>query len=68
MKIGARYDGERLEFTEESHIEDEALQDDERTMLLIQSVANSIHHSIRHIIDFPSKHEDGKVPMLDLKL
>ena len=67
-EIGARYDGERLQFTEESRIEDEGLQDDERTMLLIQSVANSIHHSIRHTIDFPSNHEDRKVPMLDLKM
>ena len=67
-EIGARYDGVRLQFTEESRIEDEGLEDDKRTMLLIQTVANSIHHSIRHTIDFPSNHEDRKVPMLDLKM
>ena len=67
-EIGARYDGERLQFTEESRIEDEGLEDDKRTMLLIQTVANSIHHLIRHTIDFPSNNEDRKVPMLDVKL
>ena len=67
-EVGARYDGERLVITEETRIEDEGMQDDERTMLLIQSVSSYIHPSVRNTIDFPSNHTDGKVPMLDVKM
>ena len=37
-------------------------------MKFLQSVANSIHPSIRMTIDYPSKHVEGKVPMLDVKM
>ena len=49
-------------------MEDEGIKDDERTMKLKQSIANTIHPSIRVTIDFPSNHEEGKVPMLDIKM
>ena len=65
---GARYDGEKVVITEESRNEDAEIPDDERTMKFLQSVANSIHPSIRMTIDYPSKHVEGKVPMLDLKM
>ena len=67
-EVGARYNGERLVFTGESRIEDEGMQDDKRTMLLIQAVTTHIHPSIRMTIDYPSNHTDGKVPMLDVKM
>ena len=65
---GARYDGENLVITEETRIEDEGIPDDERTMKFLQSVANTIHPSIRSTIDYPSRYVDGKVPMLDVKM
>ena len=65
---GARYDGERIIVTEETKREDEGIPADERTMKLLQEIANSIHPSIRMTIDYPSKYVDGKVPMLDLKI
>jgi hypothetical protein len=37
-------------------------------MKLLQSVANSIHPSIKMTIDYPSKYADNRVPMLDLKM
>ena len=37
-------------------------------MLLFQSIGNSIHTSIRLEVDYPSRHEDGKLPILDLKV
>ena len=36
-------------------------------MKVLQSIANSVHQSVRMTIDYPSKHQDGKVPMLDVK-
>lgn len=41
--------------------------DDETAMKRIQTVANEIHPSIRVTIDYPSKHPDGKLPVLDTK-
>ena len=49
-------------------MEDEGVADDERTMKVIQSVASYIHPSIKLTNDYPSIHEDGKVPMLDVKM
>ena len=66
--VGARYDGERILITNESITEDEELENDERTMKLLQSIANSIHPSIRMTIDYPSKYRDGKVPMLNVRM
>ena len=65
---GARYNGERLTITEESKNEDEGIAPDERTMKLLQTIANTVHNSIQMTIDYPSKYADGKVPMLDVKM
>ena len=67
-EIGARYDGERLVVTEETRREDEGIPADKRTMLVLQAIASYIHPSIRLTIDYPSNNEDGKVPMLDIKM
>ena len=48
--------------------EDRGLEADERAMRLFQSVANSIHPSIKMEIDCPSRHQDCKFPILDLKV
>ena len=66
--IGARYIQGRLVTTDESREEDADIPNDERTMKLLQTIANTIHPSIRMTIDYPSKHRDNKVPMLDLKM
>ena len=41
---------------------------DERTMRIVQDVGNDIHPSIRLEIDYLSKHDDGKMSLLDLKI
>ena len=41
---------------------------DRRCMLLVQSIGNSIHSSIELEVDYPSRHGDGKLPILDLKV
>ena len=66
--VGARYDGERLQINETTIAEDEGVAPDERTMRILQQVASYIHPSIRITIDCPSRHADGKVPMLDVKM
>ena len=45
----------------------EDMEADARTMEFIKEVGNSIHYSIQIEVDYPSKHNDGKMPILDLK-
>ena len=67
-KPGLRYKEGKL-FTDETSIdEDQGMSADKRTMNLIKQVGDDIHPSIRLEIDYPSKHEDGKLPILDLKV
>ena len=40
-------------------------QEDERTMKRLQEVGNSIHPSIQLTVDYPSNHENGRMPVLD---
>ena len=44
------------------------LHDEVRTMQVIQSIANSIDEMIKITFDVPSNHDDGRVPILDVKV
>ena len=58
-----------LRFVEGKVIQDEQdMEADRRCMLLVQSIGNSIHSSIELEVDYPSRHGDGKLPILDLKV
>jgi hypothetical protein len=46
----------------------EARNDDERCMDAVKSIADGIHTSIKVEVDYPSKHDDKKIPILDLKV
>ena len=48
-------------------MEDEKRAPDEWTMELITQVGDDIHLSIKLEVDYPSKHPDKKLPILDLK-
>ena len=41
---------------------------DEANMLFVQQIANTIDPSIQVTIDYPSRHSDVKMPILDLKV
>merc|ERR1712121_361141 len=43
-------------------------ENDKITMTKIKSIGNRIHESIQLEADFPSNHEDKKVPILDVKV
>ena len=66
IEPGVRYDGERLVKIQELIHEDEAIDDDLRTMNLLKTIANEITNCIQFTIDYPSLNQDGKVPVLDL--
>lgn len=51
------------DLTEESEADKE-----KRTMTIIREIANTIDPQIQMTIDYPSNHEDKKMPVLDLKV
>ena len=57
----------KLVLREDLVAEDGNMEDDERTALAIREIANSVHPMIQMEEDFPSAHNDGKLPILDLK-
>ena len=57
----------RMKFVEEKVQEDNQMEDDRKTALVIKHIANSIHPMIQMEEDYPSNHSDGKLPILDLK-
>ena len=65
---GQRYENRTLIQSEQTRKEDEGIRDDERTMKIFKIIGESIHTSIKLEIDYPSKRNDEKIPILDLKL
>ena len=66
VEPGVRYDGEKLVKMEEFVHEDEAVEDDLRTMNLLKNIADDIMQCVQFTVDFPSLNQDGRVPILDL--
>ena len=64
---GLEYKEGKLTFNPEKAEDDMDEPDDIRTMKVIQQIANSIEDMIEMTIDVPTNHDDGKVPMLDVK-
>ena len=64
MKLYSRY-------VDDTNIVVKAIETDvdenkeEKTMKKLQEIANSIHASIKVTTDFPSNHENGRMPILD---
>ena len=48
--------------------EDKARSAGERTMMIAKEIGDDIHPSIRLDVDYPSKHQDNKIPILDMKV
>ena len=67
IKSGAKFINGNIEYDEDDENND-ALPDDIRTMIVIRDIANSIEPMITVTTDVPSNHDDGKVPMLDVKV
>ena len=59
---------ERLEVRKDKAEEDQGREEDKITMEVFKDIANSIDKSIKVEVDFASKHEDGMMPILDMKM
>ena len=69
QKSGTRYDVEsgELKWSLEAKLEDNSIEDDQKTMVLVREIANSVHPMLQFEEDFPSRYVDCKLPILDLK-
>ena len=68
IEPGTRYVENQLISTENGRVEDSLKKDDEITMTTFKEIAETVHNSIKLKIDYPSKHNDNKIPILDLKV
>ena len=66
--LGARYISGNLIVDENAIETDRFIPADRRTMAVIKSIGNDIHPSIQLEVDCPSNYDDGKLPILDLKV
>ncbi|CAH3180159.1 unnamed protein product, partial [Porites lobata] len=68
VEPGAKIAGGMLTIDEESKAQDSHRSKDEMCMELLKEVGNGIHKSIQIEVDYPSRHEDNLMPILDLKM
>ena len=67
VPLGARFRNDRVEIVEEEIDNDRSIPSDLRTARILQEVGNSICPFIKVSVDCPSNHNDGFLPILDLK-
>ena len=67
LLAGVIYEDGIIVFMEEL-VAEELVPDDERTMNILKDVASSFYKCLQFTVDFPSKYEDNKVLVLDLKV
>lgn len=51
----------------EGHVagQEKNIRVDKKYLQMLQLIGNSIHSSVKLEVDYPSRHEDGKLPILD---
>ena len=57
----------KLILKEDKVDEDRQIPGDTRTMMIIKEIADSLDDDITVTFDTPSNHNDGNVPILDIK-
>ena len=65
---GVRFEDGELVRKDELVEDDMNVADDERTLNVLREVANSIFECVQFTVEYPSKNENGKVPILDLEV
>ena len=68
VEPGTRFINGTLTVNDDARIQDKDRSTDEQCMALLKEIGNDIHKSIQIEVDYPSKHTDGKLPILDLKV
>ena len=64
---GTRYDVEQNKLVLDPQLRDQNTPTDERLAKVLLDIANSVMECVQMEGDWPSKNEDGKMPILDMK-
>ena len=67
VEPGVKFDGEKLFIDNEKKLLDEQKSDEEITMEIVKEIANSVDDMTKFTVDYPSNHECGKMPILDVE-
>ena len=62
------YQNGEINVNNEEIEEDKVIENDVKTMKIIQKIANEIDSMIQMTVDAPSLHNDKKLPVLDMKV
>ena len=65
---GYRWTGHRVKYNWQWELEDEKIPLDQHTVSIMVAIANTIRPAIQMEGDYGSRHEDGYIPVLDLKM
>ena len=67
LEAGTKFENGILKMDLEKKMIDEENSDEEITMGIIKDIADSVDDMIKFTVDYPSNHDGGKMPVLDLK-
>jgi hypothetical protein len=65
---GWKFEGGEMTLHQDSIEPDREIPADERTLKLVQSIANSIWNNLQWTVDYPSAHPSKRMPVLDLQV
>ena len=65
---GTRFENEQLIIKNEDIEVDNLIPEDQRNMELLKTVADSVEPMIQTTVDYPTNHENKKMPILDLRV
>ena len=68
IKPGTSYQDGAIHHREYLVDHDTGIKEDLRTMLFFKEIGNDINPSVQLEVDCPSKHDDNRMPLLDLKV
>ena len=68
LERGSQIDVDKIVINDKKKKEDENKTDTKMTMDVVQEIANSINPMIILTVDTPCNYEDGKLPVLDIKV
>jgi hypothetical protein len=68
LEKGSKLVGDKIVIDEDKKLEDKDKSNSKMTMEVIQEIANSIEPMIKLTVETPCNFEDGKLPVLDVKV
>ena len=68
LEKGSKFENGKLFIDQQKYVEDETKNNEEITMEVLKQIAESVDEMLKFTIDLPSKHGNGKLPVLDIQV